>query len=197
MALALDPAKEISSVTTPACPDPASSPAAHRSVADVLPDLFWGQFQNVPGWEGWAVQLFQIQNLTTFSFDKIVMYDELARLKHLADDWDGYGAAPIDKSVIELANRFIFLYESKILRTPAVVPMTRGRLQFEWHRDSRSLEIEFEDPRSVHYLKWDSGRGVEEEDIISVSDRPTIIGLLDWFFSEEEDVEPAGARSPS
>ena len=43
----------------------------------------------------------------------------------------------------------------EIIVTPSVVPMTRGRLQFEWHRGNRSLELEFESIGRIHYLKAD------------------------------------------
>jgi hypothetical protein len=62
--------------------------------------------------------------------------------------------------------------------------MTRGRLQFEWHRGNRSLELDFETKDKLHYLKWDSDLGIEDEDVISVSDVCGIHGLLRWFAAE-------------
>jgi len=66
--------------------------------------------------------------------------------------------------------------------------MTRGRLQFEWHRGDRSLELEFETSDRLHYLKWDSDTNIEEENVISVSDTDTIHSLLRWFASEPVNV---------
>lgn len=58
--------------------------------------------------------------------------------------------------------------------------MTRGRLQLEWHHGPRSLEVEFELPDRLHYLKWDPALKVEDECIV-----PADVGqlqlLLDWF----------------
>jgi hypothetical protein len=67
---------------------------------------------------------------------------------------------------------------SDIIETPVVVPMTRGRLQFEWHRGNRSLELEFESCDKIHFLKWDSDLGIEDEDIIPVTDVAAIHALL-------------------
>jgi hypothetical protein len=91
--------------------------------------------------------------------------EELERLKDLGPNWDGYGAEPIALRTIEAAQRFICQTPFDLRIRPQVVPMTRGRLQLEWHRGPRSLELEFESPSRVHYLKWDSSAGLEEEDV--------------------------------
>ncbi len=97
------------------------------------------------------------------SLDKSAVLGQLEQLALLPRDWIGYGADPIDSKVIEAASRFIDLLPSDAISTPQVVPMTRGRLQFEWHRGNRSLELEFETPALIHYLKYDPDREIEEE----------------------------------
>ena len=64
---------------------------------------------------------------------------------------------------------------------PAVVPMRKGNLQFEWHDGPRTLELEIEDPRTIHFLKWHPEAGIEEEDTCSISDADTVTALLEWF----------------
>ena len=59
--------------------------------------------------------------------------------------------------------------------------MTRGRLQFEWHRGNRSLELEFESPTLIHFLKYDPDHDVEEEDVFSVEHTTRLMELLRWF----------------
>jgi hypothetical protein len=62
--------------------------------------------------------------------------------------------------------------------------MTRGRLQLEWHRGNRSLELEFESPGRIRYLKVDDDSGVEEESVIPTSQTALVVALLQWFASE-------------
>ena len=116
--------------------------------------------------------------------DKDATLTAIDQLKTLPQNWSGYGAAPIDRQVIRSAQDFILSLPSDLIGTPKVVPMTRGRLQFEWHRGSRSLELEFENSDKLHYLKWDSDVNTEEEDVISVEDMGTIYALCRWFVSE-------------
>jgi hypothetical protein len=119
--------------------------------------------------------------------DKTDVFNALEALKSLPADWSGSGAVPIDRQVIRAAELFILSLPSNVTATPRVMPMMGGRLQFEWHRGNRSLELEFESSDRVHYLKWDSDAGVEEEDVISVEDMGTVHALLQWFASESEN----------
>ncbi|GAC1451081.1 MAG: hypothetical protein NVSMB9_35960 [Isosphaeraceae bacterium] len=105
----------------------------------------------------------------------------LDALRALPKGWNGYDAAPTDPGIIKAAERFISDMPGDIVPAPQVVPMTRGRVQFEWHRGDRSLELEFESPEFVHYLKWDSDAGIEEEEIIPVQQQSKILELLNWF----------------
>ncbi len=116
--------------------------------------------------------------------DKPSTLSQLDRLKDLPLDWNGYGAQPIDVELIEQAKCFIERLPDNIIHTPAVVPMTRGRLQFEWHRGNRSLELEFESSGRIHYLKADDDTSLEEEDILLTNQAPEIEELLRWFSSE-------------
>jgi hypothetical protein len=116
--------------------------------------------------------------------DKAQALGALEALKSLPPNWNGYGAIPIDRRVIGAAEDFIRSLPGDIATTPRVVPMTRGRLQFEWHRGSRSLELEFESSDRLHYLKWDPDAGVEEEEIIAADDASAALALLRWFASE-------------
>src|SRR5271157_1768881 len=116
--------------------------------------------------------------------DKAATLTALERLKSLEANWSGYDTIPINRRLILTAKEFILALPTDIIGTPKVVPMTRGRLQFEWHRGNRSLEIEFESCDRIHYLKWDSDAGLEEEDTILVNDVATIYALLQWFAAE-------------
>ncbi len=105
-------------------------------------------------------------------------------LKGLPPDWNGYGAQPINAELIEQAKRFIERLPDDIVDAPAVVPMTRGRLQLEWHRGNRSLELEFVSKGRIHYLKADDDSGTDEENILLTDQAFEIEELLRWFSSE-------------
>src|SRR4051794_31299831 len=73
------------------------------------------------------------------SLDKDSLVGRIHDLSKLPRDWNGYGAAPIDPAVIRIAERFVSDLPIEWISAPQVVPMTRGRLQLEWHRGDRSL----------------------------------------------------------
>jgi hypothetical protein len=106
---------------------------------------------------------------------------ELDRLAALPKNWDAQGANATDRQVIAAARRFIAVLPKNVAGIPAVVPMAKGNLQFEWHEGPRSLELEIESPELVHYLKWDSQDGVEEEGTYSISDVEQSVRLVRWF----------------
>lgn len=60
------------------------------------------------------------------------VFDELKALKQ---DWDTYGAAPLDPAVVDSAELF--------WRRVSVVPGGDGSVQLEWHTHGWDIEIEF------------------------------------------------------
>ncbi len=121
---------------------------------------------------------------------EIMTYNSLDQLKELTRGWDGYEAIPINPTIIAEARAFIGEFGALFPGAPQVVPMSKGRLQFEWHRGNRTLEIEFGESSGIHYLKWDSDLGIDEEDIVSTTDRRAIATVLGWFSSEKRDADP-------
>ena len=116
--------------------------------------------------------------------DKRAVLQSLDELRSFKTNWDGYGAAPLDPRNLDAAQRFVESLAENAAPTPKVVPMTRGRLQLEWHRGNRSLELEFENPTMVHFLQWDSDRGIETEDIVPIDQTERLEGLVNWFTAE-------------
>ena len=106
---------------------------------------------------------------------------ELDRLGQLEPNWDAEGAESIDAAVIDAARTLISRLPENIASTPAVVPMRKGNLQFEWNAGPLSLELEIEDPQTIHYLKWDSNEGIEDEDTFPIDDTDRAEALIRWF----------------
>jgi hypothetical protein len=107
-----------------------------------------------------------------------VMLDDLGRL---GPNWDGYGAPVIDPAIIGSARQWSRAMHFNIC--PRVVPMAGGNLQLEWHSGPKILEIEFESPETIHYLKWLPEK-IEEEATFPVSDIEKAAQLLAWFAGE-------------
>lgn len=117
------------------------------------------------------------------SLDRRAVLQSLDELSAFKANWDGYGAAPLSSGNLDAAKRFVeSLFDNA--PTPKVVPMTRGRVQLEWHRGNRSLELEFENPTTVHFLQWDSDRGLETEDTVPARQAGFLMGLVNWFMAE-------------
>jgi hypothetical protein len=112
---------------------------------------------------------------------------ELDRLAVLRRNWDREGANPIDHAIVQSAGRFISRLPENIASVPAVVPMAKGNLQFEWNEGQRSLELEIETPTTVRYLKWHPEEGLEEEDSFDIEDTDRAAALIRWFMRGIED----------
>lgn len=67
-----------------------------------------------------------------------------ARLKKLADyaeGWDGYQSPPPHPSVIAYARSVLNSVMKFDTPPPAIVPMSEGGLQLEWHRQGYDIEL--------------------------------------------------------
>ncbi|HVA47034.1 MAG TPA: antitoxin family protein [Pirellulales bacterium] len=106
---------------------------------------------------------------------------EIERLAALKPNWDGYGGPAINDDILDAARRFAARLAAHIVEPPLVVPMSSGALQFEWHKGRRILELEVEDPVTIHYLKWDPTEGVQEEDVFGIDDTEKAVALIGWF----------------
>lgn len=113
----------------------------------------------------------------------IAIEAKLNELASLQPNWDGYGASVIDPAIIAAARKFVASLPENLAFRPHVVPMSTGNLQLEWHRGSRTLELEFESRQLIHFLQWHPEAGVEEEDTIRADDVDRAVELIRWFMS--------------
>jgi hypothetical protein len=65
-------------------------------------------------------------------------------LAELREDWDGYGARPVDRHALVVAEKLV----RETLRvgwpTPEIFPIPDGGVQLEWSAGSMELELEIE-----------------------------------------------------
>ena len=108
---------------------------------------------------------------------------DLDRLAGLAENWDGYGAPPIDRRIIAAARAFIASLPENLVFRPHIAPMSTGNLQLEWHHQGKILELEFETPKKIHFLQWHPKAGIEEEATFPASDIEKAVDLIQWFMS--------------
>jgi hypothetical protein len=106
---------------------------------------------------------------------------EISDLAQLPPNWDGYGAPVIDRAVISAARKFVRSLPEVLVCRPKVVPLSAGTLQLEWHNGPRVLELDFEDPRTIHYLQWHPQAHTEEEHTFPASDIAKAVELVQWF----------------
>lgn len=106
---------------------------------------------------------------------------ELDRLRHLQTGWDGYHAPVVNQAVIDAARNFIFDIPQNIVPRPRVVPLASGSLQFEWTSGDVALELEFESPTIIRYLKWNPSVGQPEEETVPLNAREELEEILRWF----------------
>lgn len=87
---------------------------------------------------------------------------QVEELTTLAGDWNTYGAAPVDATAATQAVRFLVDNAYAELARPAIVPLSEGGIQIEWHRGGIDLEISFSDAEPGVYFE-DVTTGESEE----------------------------------
>jgi len=99
---------------------------------------------------------------------------KLARLLALPQNWDSYGARPVDRQYVEFAlEKLLPAIMEDGTFFPEVVPTKRGGIQFEWHMCGIDLEVEILSPENVRisYEKLDAPEEEWEEAITSDFER--------------------------
>jgi hypothetical protein len=118
----------------------------------------------------------------TLATPAVVAVDaRLDQLAALGPNWDGSGAPAIDRPTLTAARTWVRrLPEWALSPPPAAVPLSSEALQFEWHSGGRVLEIEFESPAAIHFLKWDPAAGVQDEATYPATDFARSEKLIAW-----------------
>lgn len=112
----------------------------------------------------------------------------LDALAALQQDWDTYGAPPIDRRSLEAAESLTLRgaraleRHGRALPSPFIAPTTQGTVQLEWQVEARALEVEvFTGDRYGYYLA-DSTANLEDE---AECGSWSACRLLQWLVSGE------------
>ena len=108
---------------------------------------------------------------------------EIKALDSLGQNWDSYGAPPIDPKIIAAGIKFVRSLPENIAYRPRVVPMSPGNFQLEWHDGRKILELEFETPTTIRFLKWNGDQDFSEEETFRVDNIDRAVDLVQWFMS--------------
>jgi hypothetical protein len=90
----------------------------------------------------------------------------LQRLASLPENWDSYGAPALDPRSVPAAVSLLSELMSPGTPAPAIVPTSRGWVQFEWHRPGKDLEVEMLSPTTAMLYYFDEQSGTEREEIM-------------------------------
>jgi hypothetical protein len=112
---------------------------------------------------------------------KTAIIGQLEALGELSPGWDGYNALSPSVEIVHAAVMFVRSLSDHIAPRPRVVPLVSGALQLEWADGERVLELEFESPTTIHYLRWDPQATVSDETDLPVESVSQVEGLIKWF----------------
>jgi hypothetical protein len=109
---------------------------------------------------------------------------KLTELSDLPENWDSYGARPIDHSAIAFAVQLLSETMQADTPAPAVVPTNRGGVQLEWHTRGIDLEIEIQSPGRI-LVSYEDHRSGKEWEAELTSDLTRLSDAISELLSDE------------
>ena len=111
--------------------------------------------------------------------------EQLEAMRHLSENWDGYGAAAPQGKIIDLAQDFIGLLDAMLAKSSAapaefhVSPTRIGGILIDWEADAMEHEMELGPDGSIGFLHHNKDTGSITTRKFSASD-PAVVapGLL-------------------
>lgn len=114
---------------------------------------------------------------------KEAVFLRLGNLTRLSENWDSYGAKPVQRwSMLEAVRVLIDLMESDT-PIPSIVPTPEGHVQLEWHTNGIDLEIEFVGPALIHVAYENMQTGEEWEGELTY-DLTRLLGFVKQLSSD-------------
>jgi hypothetical protein len=135
---------------------------AHELYAPLVGSSFL-KWQNT----SWPTPTIPVFRPNTGANSKELLKARIRAIGKLEDDWDGYGAAGVDKDITRHASALIELP----LRSPTYVrPHPAGTIIFEWESESGSASLEIGKTKYSFYAKPEDGEAVVDGGLIAEFD---------------------------
>lgn len=103
----------------------------------------------------------------------------LNRISQLPENWDSYGANPIQQRTLEHALWVLTKVMSPRVTLPDITPTNRGGVRFEWSGHGKELEVIVEAPFRCVMRTLDDASGAEDEAPFSIDFGPLVAFLAD------------------
>jgi hypothetical protein len=101
--------------------------------------------------------------------------ERIAHLMNLPVGWDGYKGRPLTRVNAQIAMQLLATVCAPDTPCPALVPLSSGGLQVEWHRPTVDLEITIFSPRCITVYVSNQGTGEDGEEWSISSDFSSIV----------------------
>ena len=102
---------------------------------------------------------------------------KLNGFKDLEENWDSYGASPIEEELIEKAFNLLLLSQLGNIPKPFVFPRKDGGVNFEWHKGDKFLSLEIRKD-GMGYFFIDRLKNKPEEGGFEADNLDSIIELI-------------------
>lgn len=99
----------------------------------------------------------------------VTLTEQLDAMLRLKENWDGYGADPIQPGPVLLAKEFVLFFEAfaarmrPAIRDIRVYPTRSGGVQIEWEDDTTETEMEIYTDGRIEFLFVDKATGKMRE----------------------------------
>ena len=94
-------------------------------------------------------------------------FARLLQLGNLQTGWDGHYGKPLDEGISTMAAALLERFESWRAPMPAIMPLSDGGVQIEWHRKGWDIEIEMVSKGEINVFAHDILNGVEDNFLLS------------------------------
>ena len=88
---------------------------------------------------------------------------KFTEMNNFQEGWDGYDGLPIDFHCARFTEQILDQLSRRDVPAPSLVPMSNGRLQFEWHLNQLDIEVEVHGPLDLTCYMRDLSTGEEQE----------------------------------
>ena len=105
--------------------------------------------------------------------------EAMAELLELPENWNSYGARPIDPAALAWALELLGSTMNPETPAPTLVPTSGGGVELEWHTRGIDLEVHAVPPRGIYFYCEDHVTGSEDEQELEGDLSPLVNALAE------------------